>query len=594
MTLATPSWLHLLWGLPVLVLVAFAASRSRRLGLEALFSAGVLEGHVPAGLARRRAWITTLAVLGLALAALAAAQPRWGFSWRELQAEGVEVVIALDVSRSMDAQDVEPSRLERGRREILDLLQLLPTDRVGLIIFAAGAYPRVPLTLDHDALERIVRNTDSGTIQAQGSSVGAALEQAVALFGDDGKADRAVVLMSDGEVWDEDLADTVADLNDAKVRVYSLGIGTEGGAPIPLPGGGFKKDGGSVVLTQLHEDGLKRVASATGGAYLRSVAGAQDVRALADRLHGELTASVTTVKRDKIWDERFQWPLAGGIALLLIGALLGDGRGRRLAAGLLLVGLAGGGSAWAGPLDDARVLLASGQTTEAVDALTQLQVQRPNDPGVAWSLGEALFQAGRFDEASRVFTDLADRAPDSDHALGSRYNSGLSHYGAGRLEEAVADWDRVLEQDPDNGPAQQNADAVRQELARRAQEPPPQDGEDGEDGEDGDSGQPEPGEPGDSGDPSEGDPSEPQDASESEPGDDGTRDEAQADAQDAESEGEIKPASEGGDTGTPVDAGEPVEGLQALSQEEAERLLESVDEGNPRVTVKGRSEGRDW
>ncbi len=597
MTLATPDWLHLLWGLPLLVLVAVWAARARRRDLTALFSMGVLAGRVPAGLERRRAWTTTLALLGLALVALAAAQPRWGFSWRELRSEGVEIVLVLDVSWSMDAEDVEPSRLERGRREILDLLQLLPTDRVGLIIFAAGAYPRVPLTLDHDALERIVRNTDSGTIQAQGSAIGAALEESVSLFSDDGEADRAVVLLSDGELWDEDLSEAVDLLRAGEVRVYSLGIGTEGGAPIPLSSGGFKKDGGSVVLTQLQEEGLKRVASSTGGTYLRSVAGAQDVRALADRIHGELAASVTTVKRDKIWDERFQWPLAGGLGLLLLGTLLGDGRMRRSTAGLLLVGMLAAGPARADALADAQQQLAEGQTSQAVDALTRLQVERPGDPGVAWSLGEALFQSGRYDDAARVFTDLADRAPDTEHSLGSRYNSGLSHYGAGRLEEAVRDWDRVLEQDPDNVAAKQNADAVRQELAHRQQQPPPEDqegGEEGEPSEGGDTGQPQEAEPSDTGGTSEGEQSEAQEAADAEPGDDGTREAEAGEAEEGEPEGDVRPVAEAGDTATPEEAGEPVEGLQALSEEEAARLLESVDEGTPRVTVRGRSEGKDW
>ncbi len=526
---------------------------------------------------------------------MAAAQPRWGFTWRELRAEGVEIVVALDVSRSMDAQDIEPSRLERGRREILDLLQLLPTDRVGLVIFAAGAYPRVPLTLDHDALARIVRSTDSGTIRAQGSSVASALTEALPLFSADGKADRAIVVLSDGEVWDDDLAILVTALQEADVRVYALGIGTEGGAPIPLPGGGFKKDAGSVVLSQLQEDGLKRVASATGGAYIRSVAGAQDVRALAERLHGELAASVTTVKRDKVWDERFQWPLAGGLGLLLLGALVGDGRVRRRVAAAALASLLVAPMAHATSLEEARRLLDGGETAQAVEVLTGLQVDHPQDPRIAWSLGEALFQDGRYDEAARVFSDLADRAPDSEHAQGARYNSGLSHYGGGRLEEAVGDWDRVLEADPEHPAARQNADAVRQELARRLQEQPPpqQQGQDGEQGEPGDTGQPQPQqrEPGDTG--SAGQPEQAQDQ---EPGDDGSREQQAGEPGEGEpgEEDEIRPVAEAGDTGTPEGEPVPVEGVQEISEEEAERLLESVDEGNPRVTVGGRSQGKDW
>ncbi len=146
--------------------------------LARLFQAGVLPAMVPAGLERIRAWRATLVLVGLALAAVAAAQPRWGYTWRELTHEGVELVVAVDLSRSMDAQDVDPSRLERARREIYDLLAVMPGQRVGLVVFAGGAYPRVPLTLDHVALRHIVEDLSSTTLQAQGSSLSSALKTA--------------------------------------------------------------------------------------------------------------------------------------------------------------------------------------------------------------------------------------------------------------------------------------------------------------------------------------------------------------------------------------------------------------------------------
>ena len=242
-------------------------------------------------------------------------------------------------------------------------------------------------------------------------------------------------------------------------------------------------------------------------------------------------------------------------------------------------------------------MLEEGETSQAVDHLTRLQVERPEDPEVTWSLGEALFSAGRYDDAARVFRDLADRAPDAEHSMGARYNSGLSHYGAGRLDEAVEAWDQVLEQDPDNEMARQNADAVRQELAQRIQEPPPQDSE-GEDGDpsEGDTGQGEPqdGEPGDTGGSPENPPPEESPGEEQDPGD-GVRPE-QADAGEAgdEAEGEVKPLAGAEDTATPEAEAELPQGVQELSEEEAQRLLEAVEEGNPRVTVRGRSDGKDW
>lgn len=177
MTLAEARWLHLLWLVPLMLLLARAAAMRRKADLERLFAAGVLSRHLPAGLEQRRALRLTLWIFGLALVSFSAAQPRWGFTWEEIEVRGLEVVFALDLSRSMDAQDVSPSRLERARREVRDLLTDMPNDRVGMVIFAAGAYPRVPLTLDHEVLYEILEDTNTGVLQAQGSSLANALRE---------------------------------------------------------------------------------------------------------------------------------------------------------------------------------------------------------------------------------------------------------------------------------------------------------------------------------------------------------------------------------------------------------------------------------
>lgn len=152
MTFGAPALLHLLWAIPALVLLLVWAARRRRQDAERLIAARLLDRGLPPLLERRRAWRGTLTLVGLALACVAAAQPRWGFTTIERKLRGVEIIVALDVSNSMRAEDVKPSRMERARREVIDLLDSLQSDRVGVVIFAAGAYPRVPLTTDRKSV----------------------------------------------------------------------------------------------------------------------------------------------------------------------------------------------------------------------------------------------------------------------------------------------------------------------------------------------------------------------------------------------------------------------------------------------------------
>ena len=316
MTFAKGVYLHLLWLLPLLLLLTLWSRRRSRRDHRALFGSSIGQDVAPEDLWRRRAWRSFLVFLGLSLAVVAMAQPRWGHSWKEQEVTGLEIIVALDVSRSMDAQDVDPSRIERARRETLDLIEAMPSSRIGLVLFAGGAYPRMPQTLDHQALRGILSRTDTQTIRAQGSSIGAALKEARGLMDLDRKADRAVLLLSDGENWDRGLQEETAALAQAGIRVYSVGIGTLAGAPIPKPGGGFKTNmSGEVVLSQLNESALKEVASATEGAYVQSVGGAGDTREVVSALNLQLARSAQGQQREKVWQERYQWPLGLGFEI---------------------------------------------------------------------------------------------------------------------------------------------------------------------------------------------------------------------------------------------------------------------------------------
>lgn len=607
MTFGAPALLHLLWAIPALVLLLVWAARRRRQDAERLIAARLLDRGLPPLLERRRAWRGTLTLVGLALACVAAAQPRWGFTTIERKLRGVEIIVALDVSNSMRAEDVKPSRMERARREVIDLLDSLQSDRVGVVIFAAGAYPRVPLTTDYVALRRILEDTSPSMLRAQGSDLAAAMTESLKLFGEDRGADRAIVVISDGESHSGALDEVGATLKEAGVRVYALGVGTPEGAPIPEPNGGFKLDrAGEMVLSRLDESALAQLAAATGGATIRSVASASDTAQIVSELRASMQRQTEESRRQRVWNERFQWPLAAGLGLMVLAALLGDGRVRAVAMALMIVG-----AAHAGALDDARSLSAQGRHDEALRRYTELLAESPDDPAVRWGMAEALYRAGRYEDAARGFQELAARAPER-YRADAHYNAGNAQYRAGRLDDAVQSWEQALAARPDHAGAQKNVEQVRQEIAARQAPPQTQPGEpqDGEpqDGEP-QPGQPQPGEP----QPGEPQPGQPQPGQpqpgEGSPQDQPPRDGGERSPQDGErsqtqpgegpppgaervpGEGEAQGAPQEGEPG---DNTTPSAEASGMSPAEAQRLLDAVEEGSPRVYIDGYPKEKDW
>ena len=588
MSWAEPAWLHGLWAVPVLALIAWAMLRSRTRALARLGPLAAERVSARAvGVHRARA---ALRIGAVALLLVALAGPRWGWRWQEHKREGLDIVVVLDTSLSMGAADVDPSRMERARRELLDLADMLAGDRVGMVIFAGGAYPRMPLTVDYGALRFVARDTTTQTLLARGSDMGAALDEAVGLLDMEHESDKAILLISDGEDHGGGAVDAAARAAEAGAHVYVLGVGTPDGAPVPDPAGGFKKDArGDLVLTRLGEDLLQEVARAGRGAYARSVAGRGDLEALYEgEIRGRLQGAELGVRREKIWNEHHPWPLAGAAMLLLVAALLRPGRLRLPGSTATAVVL---GLLLARP--------APAQAPDRVASLAAEQAADPDDLKLAEDLGQALFEAGEFNRAHAVLSGVAERTLDAQQRSRARSNAGLAAYRAGRLTRAVEDWQRVLQDDPEHPAASANAQAVQQALLRRlGQEPPPQDGQqqDGQqqDGQQQD-GQQQDGQQQDEGrDPGDGTrPEEADTADDPAPGQGGEiRDQDGADPADGATAAAGDPSGEAGEPGDEVPAlGRPGE----ISPEEAQRLLDGVEEGTPRVPrTRHRPGDKDW
>ena len=281
----------------------------------------------------RQYWKQAIIVSGFGFLAIALTGPQFGAQLTMAQRKGVDVVIALDVSRSMLAEDIKPNRLERARYQISELLEGLEGDRVGLVVFAGKAFVQCPLTLDYGALRLLMSVVDAGSIPVQGTAVGEAVRIANACFDKGERQHKAIVLFTDGE---DHVADPIEAANEAAsegVRIYTVGMGTNDGDLIPVRG-----EGGSIdyhrdrddnpIKTRLEEGKLRQLAVISEGAYYRSSLRGNEIDEIKEQISNMDQKEFGSNKFTR-YEERYQIPLVAALACFVIEFLLGDRRRQR-------------------------------------------------------------------------------------------------------------------------------------------------------------------------------------------------------------------------------------------------------------------------
>jgi len=324
-------YLWLLWLIPALALFYVYAFRARRRALQRFCAdQHLLARLIPEVSWTRRRYKALLVVVALTLMLVALLRPRWGFHWEDVRRVGVDLIVAIDVSTSMNAQDIEPSRLERAKREVRDLVRLLEGDRIGLLAFAGEAFMQCPLTLDYGATELFLDNLGPELISTPGTSLGSAIRLAVRSFKTQAKNSKALILITDGEDHEGEPLQAAAEAKQAGVRIFTIGVGKEGGAPIPSPEGGFKKDDrGEMILTRLDETTLQKIALETGGSYVRSVSGDMDLEKIyLEDIKQRMEKQELSSARQKKWEERFQLLLALALLALVAETMLSERRNK--------------------------------------------------------------------------------------------------------------------------------------------------------------------------------------------------------------------------------------------------------------------------
>lgn len=320
-----PEHLVWLWLLPALGWLAFWLLRRRLRALHQLIAPGLLPASLR-DVAPRRArqrllcWLAAVALLVAAFS-----RPQWGFRWEEVKQRGLDILVVLDTSRSMLAQDVKPNRLQQAKWGVRDFVRQLKGDRIGLLAFAGGSFLQCPLTIDYAAFLMTLEDVYCGIIPRGGTAITQALTEALDSFEQDTEADRAIILITDGDDHEGDPLRLVDELKRRRVRVFAIGIGSRDGDLIPAENGavGFLKDrAGNTVKSALREDVLEQLALATGGAYVRSAPGDSGLERIFEQGLAKLKRTDGESKMIKSYEDRFPWLLALAFALLVLEAAL--------------------------------------------------------------------------------------------------------------------------------------------------------------------------------------------------------------------------------------------------------------------------------
>ena len=320
---ANPELLYLLALVPVAIVGYILAVVSRRKAL-ARFGNMATVRELTSGVSSARNHLKfTLFITALTLVIFAAARPQFGSKLREEKSEGVEMMIAVDVSNSMLAEDFEPSRLERTKYAIDRLFEGLRQERVGVIVFAGEAKVQLPITSDYRMAQAFAKRISPNLVSEQGTSIGKALSMAMMSFAKDGDRSRAVILITDGETHDYNALEVAKQAAEMGVKIFTIGIGTPEGAPIRINGVFIRDEKGEMVVSKLNETMLEEIASTTDAAYVRASKQSIGLDEIVQKINEMEKGEMTTLRFEE-YNEQFHYLLWIALALLLAEFLLLD------------------------------------------------------------------------------------------------------------------------------------------------------------------------------------------------------------------------------------------------------------------------------
>ena len=321
--------LYLLILVPVLVIVYLLAVGRRRRLVARFGNPGLLRELMPDFSRGRIRFKAVLFIAAYTLPVFAAARPQFGSKLREEHSRGVEMMLVVDVSNSMMAEDFEPNRLERTKYAIGKLFEGLQQERVGLVVFAGEPKVQLPITSDYRMAQAFAKRISPSLVGEQGTAIGRALEQAMLSFSSQSEQSRVIVLITDGENHEDDAVEAARKAAEQGIRIYTIGIGTPEGAPIQIDGDFIKDENGEMVVSKLDEAMLEQIASITGGAYVRATKQSIGLEEIVKSIDEMEKSDLATVRFEE-YNEQYQYPLAAALVLLVLDVFILSRRNPRL------------------------------------------------------------------------------------------------------------------------------------------------------------------------------------------------------------------------------------------------------------------------
>jgi len=268
----------------------------------------------------------TLACMALACLVVALVNPKMGTTMETVKREGVDIVFAIDVYKSMDAEDIAPSRIEKSKQLVRQILNGLGSDRVGIIAYAGSAFPQLPITTDYAAAKMFLQALNTDMISSQGTAISDAIDLATTYYDDDNQTNRVLFIISDGEDHEGNVESIADEAAEQGIRIYTIGVGTEKGGPIPIKRNGviqnYKKDqNGETVITKLNPATLQEIASEANGEYIEGNVTANVTETVQDLLQN-IEKTEFEAKQFADYQSHFQWFLALCFIILFLDVFL--------------------------------------------------------------------------------------------------------------------------------------------------------------------------------------------------------------------------------------------------------------------------------
>ena len=428
-------------------------------------------------------WRLVLVVVISAFLWVTLAQPQWGENWEEATQRGRDILVAIDTSRSMLANDVVPNRLTRAKLAALDLMRLARQDRLGLIAFAGTAFLQCPLTLDEEAFRQSVNILDTGIIPQGGTALTGAIDAALGTFkNDSGDNHKVLIILTDGEDHEEGIKEAAAKAAKAGLKIFTVGVGTPSGELLRIKDeqgreSFVKDDQGNVVKSALNESLLRDLASGTQGFYL-SLRENKAMEVLYEQGLRPLPTSEISTKKVKKMHDRFRWPLILGMLAMILEIFWVESgfRKKRLLSNLtaaLLFLLLTSQSALASA-NKAQRDFEKGEFDKAREEYDRLLTSRPEDPRLQYNSGSSAYAGKDYAKAAQRF-EAALSATDKVLQQHAYYNLGNTEYRLGenesdpkqkqeQWEQSLQHFEKALNLEPNDQDAKHNLELVRQQL----------------------------------------------------------------------------------------------------------------------------------